>query len=188
MGSTQSILLQKSDIDHISKETGFTSKQIKRLYSRFAALDKDNTGHLTRSDFNRIPELNVNPLGKRVIDVLIEDCGQDDKINFRQFARIFSIFRRSSKGDDINTNSKENKLKFLFSVYDRDGDNRINKDELLAILNMLVGGHLPQEQMNAIVERTINELSENGEITFKQFCDTLQKIDIEDKMSMKFIT
>ena len=27
-----------------------------------------------------------------------------------------------------------------------------------------------------------------GNITFAQFCDTLEKIDIDEKMSMKFLT
>ena len=188
MGSNSSILLQKSEVDEISNETGFTAKQIKRLYSRFTALDKDNTGYLTRADFNRIPELNINPLGKRIIDVLLEDNGKNEQINFRQFANVFSTFRRNTKGELIVKNTREDKLKFLFSVYDRDRDDLINKEELLAILNMLVGGNLPQDQMNAIIDRTIEELSTNGSITFKQFCDTLQKIDIEDKMSMKFLT
>ena len=78
-------------------------------------------------------------------------------------------------------------------MYDRDKDDRINKNELLSILNMLVGANLPEDQMNALAERTIAELQTENEvgpnsITFKKFCETLKKIDIEDKMSMKFLT
>lgn len=184
MGSNRSILLRRDEIQEISNETGFTAKQIARLYSRFTNLDKNNNGFLTRADFARIPELHINPLRDRIIDVIIDDSGYDDKINFRQFAKVFSTFRRDKK----DTNSKENKLKFLFSVYDRDGDDRINKYELVAILNMLVGNNLPEEQMNAIAERTIAELGADGNITFQKFCETLEKIDIDEKMSMKFLT
>ena len=64
---------------------------------------------------------------------------------------------------------------------------------MLAILNMLVGANLPEEQMNALAERTIAELlNENdlvqSSITYKKFCETLEKIDIDDKMSMKFLS
>lgn len=184
MGSNRSILLQKEDIQTIANETGFTPKQIKRLYSRFTSLDKNNTGFLSKNDFARIPELHINPLRDRIIEVLIDDNGHDEKINFTQFAKVFSTFLRGK----TDKKSKENKLKFLFSVYDRDKDDCINKTELLAILNMLVGANLPEEQMNAIAERTIAELGSDGNITFQKFCETLEKIDIDEKMSMKFLT
>ena len=205
MGSNTSVLLQV-DIQAISHETGFTQNQTKRLYGRFTSMDKDAKGYLTRSDMTRIPELHVNPLRDRIIEVLIEDYGSGDRLNFRQFAKVISTFRRgknhqyqsnsSTCNGDLSTNetnSKENKLKFLFRIYDRDKDDRINKSELLAILHMLVGANLPEEQMNALAERTIaellseNELGQNA-ITFKKFCDTLNKIDIDDKMSMKFLS
>jgi len=187
MGSNSSMLLQKDEIQTISDETGFTPNQIKRLYNRFTSLDKDNTSYLLKQDFLRIPELHVNPLCDRIIEVLIDDYGQDGKINFKQFARIFSTFRR---GKIDKNNSKENKLRFLFGIYDRDKDQKINKDELLAILKMLVGSNIPDDQMNSIAERTINELDDDGDnfITFDEFCNTLKKIDIEDKMSVKFLS
>jgi calcineurin B family protein 1 len=190
MGSNSSFLLQREEIQLIVDETGFTPKQIKRLYNRFASLDKDNTGYLNRQDFLKIPELHINPLCDRIIEVLIDDYGQDTKLNFRQFAKLFATFRRGKANEPNEPHSKENKLKFLFGVYDRDKDGRISKPELLAILRMLVGSNIPEEQMNAIAERTIAELDENGDlvITFQEFCDTLKKIDIDEKMSMKFLT
>ena len=173
----------------IANETGFTPNQIKRLYNRFTSLDKDDTGYLTKQDFLRIPELHVNPLCDRIIEVLIDDNGQDNKLNFRQFAKVFSTFRRGKSGQN-DSNSKENKLKFLFGIYDRDKDEKINKTELLGILRMLVGSNIPEEQMNAIAERTIAELDVDGDlsITFEEFVQTLEKIDIDEKMSMKFLT
>ena len=103
MGSNSSVLLQKDEIQLISNETGFTPNQIKRLYNRFTSLDKDDTGYLSKQDLLRIPELHVNPLCDRIIEVLIEDYGQEDKLNFRQFAKVFSTFRRGkSDQNDIN--------------------------------------------------------------------------------------
>ena len=123
MGSNRSILLQKEEIQEISDETGFSHNQITRLYSRFTSLDKKNLSYLTKEDFVRIPELHINPLRDRIIDVIVDDNGFNDRINFKQFARVFATFRRG-KADAV---SKDNKLKFLFSVYDRDKDNMINK-------------------------------------------------------------
>jgi calcineurin B family protein 1 len=74
-------------------------------------------------------------------------------------------------------------------VYDRDKDNQINKKELLAVLNMMVGENIPEDQLQSIAERTISELDEDGDevITFEEFCATLEKIDVDEKMSMKFL-
>ncbi len=111
--------------------------------------------------------------------------GQDEQMNFKQFVNVFSKFRRCKQMEE---DAAEVKLKFLFSIYDRDKDNKINKEELLQILNMLVGANLPDEQMNAIAERTIEEISDDQDITFEKFCETLAKIDVDDKMSIKFLT
>ncbi len=189
MGSNSSMLLQKDEVQLIAKETGFSPSQIKRLYNRFTSLDKDTTGYLSKQDLLRIPELHVNPLCDRIIEVLIDDYGQEDKLNFRQFASVFSTFRRG-KSDQHDANSRQNRLRFLYSIYDRDHDQRINKDELLSILRMLVGSNIPEEQIQSIAERTICELDVDGDlsITFQEFCATLAKIDVDDKMSMKFLT
>lgn len=206
MGSNASILLQKEEIDDIALETGFTPSQIKRLYNRFTNLDKDNTGYLSKSSLIRIPELHVNPLRDRIIEVLINDYGTDGKLNFRQFAKVLATFRRKTSNTTTqhespgagataepgSPNSRENKLRFIFDIYDRDKDNKINKSELLSILNLLVGANLPEEQMNAIAERTIAELGPQTEIesgiSYERFCNTLTKIDIDEKMSMKFLS
>lgn len=204
MGSNASILLQKDEVDQISIETGFTPNQIKRLYNRFTTLDKDNTGYLSKSALIRIPELHVNPLRDRIIEVLINDYGTDGKLNFRQFAKVLATFRRRGTSGahhgpgghdshhDGEPNSRANKLRFIFDVYDRDKDNKINKAELLSILNLLVGANLPEEQMNAIAERTIAELGPQSDadptISYERFCNTLNKIDVDDKMSMKFLS
>ena len=54
---------------------------------------------------------------------------------------------------------------------------------------MMVGDNIPEDQLIAIAERTIGELDSDGDmvITFDEFCKTLEKIDIDDKMSMKFL-
>lgn len=200
MGSNASIFLQKEEIDDIVKETGFTLNQIKRLYNRFTNLDKDNTGYLTKSTLTRIPELHVNPLRDRIIEVLINDYGSDGRLNFKQFTKVLATFRRKNVSsnrnnfinEDTGPNSRDNKLRFIFDVYDRDKDNKISKTELLSILNLLVGANLPEEQMNAIAERTIAELGPQSEIdssiSYEKFCYTLTKIDIDEKMSMKFLS
>lgn len=182
MGSNLSILLQKDEIELISNETGFTPKQIKRLYSRFTNLDKNNTGYLTKHDLARIPELHVNPMRDRIIEVIIDDNGQDEKINFRQFAKVMSIFHQNSLGN------REKKLQFLFSFYDRDKDEKINKDELVSIISMLVGNNLSRELIDGIAERTLANVGSSGFINYDQFAEAIEKMSVDDKMKIKFLT
>ena len=47
--------------------------QIYRLWNRFQSLDKAGKGHLTREDFQKIPELETNPLGDRIVQAFFQD-------------------------------------------------------------------------------------------------------------------
>jgi Ca2+-binding EF-hand superfamily protein len=96
---------------------GFTSKQVQRLYSRFKTLDKRDCGFLTREDLLCIPEVSINPLGERLIDVIMEDYGENNKINFKQFIFLLAKFRQAKiKSSITEFNSRESKLRFLFDV------------------------------------------------------------------------
>merc|ERR1711872_379311 len=112
MGNSRSQLqLQEEEINEITAETGFTKQQIERLYARFTSLDKQNHGYLTREDFLRIPELAINPLGDRIVHAF--------------------FYESKSQGHE--------KVHFAFRMYDLDGDDKISKEELLAVLTMMVG-------------------------------------------------
>jgi len=113
---------------------GFTAKQVQRLYSRFKTLDKRDCGFLTREDLLCIPEVinnnfifsifsclllqvNINPLGERLIDVIMEDYGESNKINFKQFIFLLAKFRRGKiRSSTTEFNTRDNKLRFLFDV------------------------------------------------------------------------
>ena len=42
-------------------------------------------------------------------------------------------------------------------MYDLDGDDKISKEELLAVLTMMVGANISQDQLDSIAERTVME-------------------------------
>lgn len=94
MGNKASSMLQDDEIKQISEETGFSAPHIEKLYSRFSHLDRSNCGALSKSDLLSIPELAINPLCDRLIQMFFADCSQeDDRINFRQFANVLATFR-----------------------------------------------------------------------------------------------
>ena len=46
-------------------------------------------------------------------------------------------------------------------MYDLDGDEKISKEELLAVLTMMVGENISEDQLESIAERTIHEADED---------------------------
>ncbi|XP_068801992.1 calcineurin B homologous protein 1 isoform X2 [Struthio camelus] len=194
MGSRASTLLRDEEIEEIKKETGFSHSQITRLYSRFTSLDKGENGTLSREDFQRIPELAINPLGDRIINAFFPEG--EDQVNFRGFMRTLAHFRPiedNEKSKDQNgpepLNSRSNKLHFAFRLYDLDKDDKISRDELLQVLRMMVGVNISDEQLGSIADRTIQEADQDGDsaISFAEFVKVLEKVDVEQKMSIRFL-
>lgn len=212
MGNKSSLMLQDEEITAIQNETGckykhnwkqsfdnfltcfyvisVSASQIERLYSRFTSLDKGDNGTLGREDFLRIPELAINPLGDRIVQAFFHDVDSyDNRINFRQFMRVLARFRPTKKNRTTKMNSKEDKLRFAFKMYDLDNDDKISREELMNVLHMMVGSNISQEQLANIADRTIMEADKNGDkcITFDEFCKTLERTDVEEKMSIRFL-
>ncbi len=63
-------------------------------------------GFITSEEFLSIPELSINPLAKRLAFFF-------ESINFKEFLGLLSAF--SSKA------SRDEKLRFMFNVFDVDG-------------------------------------------------------------------
>ncbi|KAI6237073.1 putative translation initiation factor eIF-1A [Aphelenchoides besseyi] len=202
MGNGNSLMLQDEEITEIAQETGFSKNQIVRLYSRFLNLDRQGRGYLDREDFLRIPELAINPLGDRIVDAFFTESVNhsnstqrlyseydDNRINFRQFVRVLAHFRPTDKTKPDGINSRENKLRFAFSMYDLNKNNYITREEFKFILNMMVGKNITSEQLDSIADRTISEadLDQDEKISFEEFCKAMQRTDIEQKMSIRFL-
>ncbi|TST98561.1 Calcineurin B homologous protein 1 [Bagarius yarrelli] len=188
MGSRASSLLREEDIDEIKKETGSSLMPVCNQKRK-----KDGACCYNREDFQRIPELAINPLGDRIINAFFPEG--EDQVNFRGFMRTLAHFRPvedNEKNKDPNIeplNSRNNKLLFAFRLYDLDRDDKISRDELLQVLRMMVGVNISDEQLGSIADRTIQEADTNGDmcISFSEFIKVLEKVDVEQKMSIRFL-
>ncbi|KRY82385.1 Poly(A) polymerase gamma [Trichinella pseudospiralis] len=206
MGNNSS-MLQDEEIQEIQKETGFSRNQIVRLYSRFTSLDKSGSGSFVE-DFLRIPELAINPLRDMIVNAffferlptswqassLVQYCAfryseDEERVNFRHFMRVLARFRPIKKNKPHPLNRRRDKLRFAFSMYDLNHDGFITKNELLEILNMMVGAHISADQLDRIATRTITEADKDGDgmISFEEFCEAMEKTNIEQKMSIRFL-
>ncbi|VDM93090.1 unnamed protein product [Litomosoides sigmodontis] len=76
-----------------------------------------------------------------------------------------------------------------FSMYDLNKNGFITRDEFKVILNMMVGANITAEQLESIADRTISEadIDNDGKISFDEFCRAMEKTDIEQKMSIRFL-
>lgn len=166
MGAEQSL-----PVDMVSK---FEADEIKRLSRSFKRLDLNQNGSLSADEFLSIPELQQNPLVRRVIDIL--DTDRNGEVDFQEFIQGVSQF--SVQGE------KEKKLKFAFSIYDIDQDGFISNGELFQVLKTMVGNNLTDKQLQEIVDKTILYADKDGDgkISFQEFCDVVGTMDVPSKM------
>ncbi len=76
----------------------------------------------------------------------------------------------------------------VFKVYDTDRDGKISKEDLQHVLSAMVGLHIPKEQLNSIVRRTMKEADKNDDnlIDMEEFLKCLEQLELDDKMSVRF--
>ena len=151
----------------------FDAEEIRRLGKRFRKLDLDNSGTLSVEEFMSLPELQKNPLVKRVIEILDEDG--NGEVDFKEFIQGVSQF--SVKGD------KTSKLKFAFKIYDIDNDGYISNGELFQFLKM-ISSNLKDAQLQQIVDKTIQfaDKDDDGKIDFEEFCALVGNMGVHKKM------
>lgn len=168
---------------------------LRRLYDRFNALDRTGKGYLSRMDLQQIGALAVNPLGDRIIDSFFPDGSL--RLDFPGFVRVLAHFRPVDEEDDGNRDPKEpeplnsrmNKLRFAFQLYDLDRDGKISRHEMLQALRLMVGVQVTEEQLESIADRTVQEADEDGDgaVSFLEFAKSLEKMNIEQKMSIRIL-
>ncbi|CAG9313726.1 unnamed protein product [Blepharisma stoltei] len=160
----------------ISREIPFSQEELLMLEQRFRRLDIDGSGMLEPNEFFDIPELAQNPLVQRVISVF--DKNGDGNISFYEFVTGLSKLSEAGSEDD--------KLHFLFAIYDMDKDGFISNGELFRVLKMMVGNNLTDVQLQQLVDRTLIRADEDfdGKISYPEFCKMVRDMDIGEKLTL----
>lgn len=113
MGNKQT--LSPQEITELCQETSFTPQEVKRIYKRFISLDTSKRGYVSVNDLLQgVPEIENNPLGERICKVFTPNNPDEELknlIDFKEFVKALSTF---------NNTTEEDKLRFLFRVYDLD--------------------------------------------------------------------
>ncbi|XP_012657750.1 calcineurin subunit B type 2 [Otolemur garnettii] len=155
----------------------FDSDEIKRLSKSFRKLDVDKSGSLSVEEFMSMPELQQNPLVRRVIDVF--DIDGNGEVDFHEFILGTSQFSL--------TGNEEQKLRFAFSIYDMDKDGYISNGELFQVLKMMVGNNVKDWELQQLVDKTIITLDRDGDgkISFEEFSAVVRKMEIHKKLVLQ---
>ncbi|XP_022882821.1 calcineurin subunit B-like [Olea europaea var. sylvestris] len=143
MGNTSSLLTQY-DIEEVQERCNhtFSQQEIVSLYQRFCQLDRNGCGFISADEFMSVPEFAVNPLFQRLLRML-------DGLNFKEFVAFLSAF--SSRA------SLQQKVEFIFKVYDSDGNGKVTFNEMLDILRDLTGQFISEQQREKVLTRVLEE-------------------------------
>lgn len=135
----------------------------------------------------------MNPIGGRIIAAFFHSS--QETVDFASFVRVLAHFRPADANQSKDEAQQElancttRKLKFAFELYDQDKDGKISRQELLQVLRSMLGMQVTEEQLQSIVERAIQEadLDQDNAISFDEFRKSLEKVDIDHKMSTGFL-
>ncbi|KAG6534075.1 calcineurin subunit B-like isoform X1 [Zingiber officinale] len=143
MGNTSSMLTQY-DIEEVQEHCNhaFSQQEIVSLYHRFCQLDRNSSGFITGDEFLSVPEFAVNPLSQRLLRML-------DGLNFKEFVAFLSAFSPRI--------SLQQKIEFLFKVYDFNSNGKVTFDDILSVLRDLTGSFISEQQRQEVITRVLEE-------------------------------
>ena len=158
--------LRPNDIAELQTETQFSNSEIKDWYKGFK---KDYPhGYLTIDEFKQIygnfyPGGNASKFAENTFRVF--DHNNDGKIDFREFMIGLSM---SSKG------SFDDKMKWIFQLYDTNNNGLISKDEMLVIVQSIremstgdVDSSAAKKQVDRIYKKV--DLNSDGQLSLEEF-------------------
>ncbi|XP_027069361.1 uncharacterized protein [Coffea arabica] len=147
MGNSSSMLTQY-DIEEVQQHCNhtFSQQEIVALYQRFCQLDRNGIGFISSDEFLSVPEFAVNPLSQRLLRML-------EGLNFKEFVAFLSAF--SSRA------SLQQKVEFIFKVYDTAGNGKVAFHDMLDILRDLTGQFISEQQREQVLTRVLEEAGYN---------------------------
>ncbi|KAK6942317.1 EF-hand domain [Dillenia turbinata] len=143
MGNTSSLLTQY-DIEEVQQYCNhtFSQQEIVALYGRFCQLDRNGGGFVSADEFMSLPEFAVNPLSKRLLRMV-------NGLNFKEFVGFLSNFSPRA--------SLQQKIEFIFKIYDVDCHGRVTFDNMLDIMRDLTGQYISEQQRQQVLTLVLED-------------------------------
>ncbi|KAG2664983.1 hypothetical protein I3843_16G105500 [Carya illinoinensis] len=167
MGNTSSMLTQY-DIEEVQEHCShtFSQQEIVSLYQRFCQLDRSGGGFISSEEFMSVPEFAVNPLSQRLLRML-------DGLNFKEFVAFLSAFSPRA--------TLQQKIEFIFRVYDSDGNGRVAMNDMLEVLRDLTGQYISEQQREQVLTQVLEEAgyTKDSSLVLSDFMKILGNSDLK---------
>lgn len=184
MGNQSSLTAKQ--IEEAEHNCDFAPEEIQQLFKKFNKLDTNHSGSLSAEKFLAVPELENNPLVRRVVATL--DANQSGDVDFMEFISVLSVFAHPTMEEKKHSQSdRQTKLcKFTFRLYDVDGDGYISNADLYQILKSMVGNNLNDTQLQQLVDRTIRQGDKDmdGRLSYEEYLDMIKNEDLQSKLNI----
>lgn len=130
----------------------------------------NDSGYLEQNDLFDILELKGNSMVERIIRVVDEK--NDGCISFYEFVNGLTSLTRNS--------NPIHKYRFVFKIYDLNGDDYISNEDLFKMIKLVVKKTLGDVFIQQLVDRTILEvdLERDSEISFEEFVTDVKNTKI----------
>lgn len=171
MGAAHSLTAE--ELQEMKMASGFSAEELERLLRIFNRIDLDRNGSLSEEEMLKIPELEHNPLARRVIATI--DTDGNGEIDYKEFVLALAVF---------TLNNRDAKYRFTFNLYDVNKDGFISNGDLYHVLKAMVGSNLKDEQLQQLVDRTIlqGDKDRDGRLSYQEFVEMVQGSDLEGKI------
>ena len=168
--------LTLEELEEIKAISGFTENEVLQLENKFEALAPEN-GRIGIEAFLRLPELSM-PLSKKIPEAL---GLKGPSLDLKGFCKVLALFHPRA--------ALEDKIHFIFKLYDADNDGMISRQDLKSTLE-LIGGEASDEQLIAYsVGKVFTELGVEdieGKLAKDDFTHGIGGIDVQKFISFSF--
>ncbi|XP_067406243.1 calcineurin B homologous protein 3 isoform X5 [Emydura macquarii macquarii] len=117
MGSSSSM---PEEVQELADKTGFTLEQIEHLHRRFKQISGDQPT-IRKESFDSIPDLEFNPIRSKIVRAFFDKRPIEMNMDEEQLDHF-----------------RNEKLKFLFHMYDSDNDGKITLQEYRKVVEELL--------------------------------------------------
>ena len=168
--------LSLEELEEIKAMSGFTETEVLQLEAKFEALSPEN-GRIGMEAFLRLPELKM-PLSNKIPTAL--GLRGIRSLDFKAFCKSLALFHPRAAIED--------KLDFIFKLYDADDDGLVSREDLKTTLRAITGDAADETIVDYAVEKVFMELGDDGDGKLSKdiFAHGIAGVDVQKMVAFTF--